>query len=281
MACVAGRTNVGKSTLINALVACKVTITSRKPQTTRYPIRGIVNRPEGQVVLVDTPGVCAHDRDELTRALHRVLRDSLHGTGLVLHVVDPSRSIRDEENRMAELVAGAEEPKILVINKMDLPNLVALDEFRERGRAYDETVEVSALKQRDLGALLDAMFRLMPEGPPLYPTGQLTDTPPRLWAAELIREKIFHSMRQELPYVANVEVRETAERPNGVLYCKAEILITHKKHRGMFIGKDGRKIAEVGRAARREMEAALNRRVYLDLDVVVDRHWPERLREAL
>ncbi len=281
MASLVGRANVGKSTLINALVGDKVAITGPKPQTTRYRVRGILNRPEAQCVFVDTPGIYHNEKLLLVKELNRSAAKALHGVDLLLHVVDPSRPVGSEERMMERLLKRVAIPKILVINKIDLPELPYLPTFRGRADAYDELVEVSALKAKNVRALEQVVLEHLPEGPFLYPEHQVTDTSPELWAAELIREKVFMLMGQELPYTAGVEVEETAERSDGTLYIRAVILTDKRRTRGMFIGKGGRKISEIGRAARRELEVATNRKVFLELEVKADPRWVDRVRAAL
>jgi len=270
----AGRSNVGKSTLLNALVGTKVAITSPKPQTTRASIRGILNDPRGRIVFIDSPGIFESDRGPLTRAVNETAREALHGVNAIVYIVDPTRSIGTEEHRVHALIRNASVPKLLVYNKSDLS---------ERERPYrdqyhdlvlgagDATVvaelDVSALKRRNLNRLVDALFNILPEGEPLYEEGRVADIPKKEWIAELIREKVFLRMHQEIPYSVAVEVNEVAERENGVLFVSARILTTGDRYRKMLIGTGGRRIKEIGSMARKELETAMNRKVFLDLTV--------------
>jgi len=271
-----GRSNVGKSTLLNMIVGTKVAITTPKPQTTRMPIQGILTRDRAQIIFVDTPGVLKKTRDILTRMMVEGIHDSLEGVDLVLYVVDPTREIGEEEQYALHIIESIDRPKILIINKIDLKNTPYLVEYRFLTDRFDDLVEVSALCGTHVGTLVKKIIRLLPEGEFLYPEQQLTNIPNRLWMAELIREKLFLQLRQELPYSANVEVTVLEERENGVLYIAATILTTSERYQRMIIGKKGQVVKEIGQAARREMEVATNSKIYLDLDVRVDPHWMER-----
>ncbi len=277
-----GRSNVGKSTLLNALVGTKVAITTPKPQTTRQPIQGIVHDPRGQIVFVDTPGVFERARDTLTRALNARARESLRGVDLVLYVVDPTRSIGNEEHMVQRMLAAVKKPKILVVNKIDARDPVALEEFRMMQSAFDGYVEVSALRHRNLKDLLAQSFALLKPGEPFYPEFQFSNMEHRMWVSELIREKIFIQMGEEVPYATAVEIEEYEERPQRdpskppTLYMKANILTTNPQYKKMIIGAGGRKIKEIGANARRELEAVLQKNIYLDIEVVVDADWPAR-----
>jgi len=276
-----GRTNVGKSTLLNALVGTKIAIVTPKPQTTRDTYHGIVHRSEGQIVFVDTPGIFKTQPSKLVANLHHKVRDALEGIDVLVHVADPSRPIGPEDQHVIELVEPATVPKILVLNKLDLPDRPFRQRWLERGEKYAEVVEVSALQEKNLDLLLRAIFRHLPVGPPHYPEGQLTNVTNEFWIGELIREKLYLKTSQEVPYTATVEVQKIEERTTKdgqpLLYIKAAILTTDERHQRMLIGQGGCKIKEIGSLARKEMEVAMNRKVFLDLDVLVDKHWMNRL----
>ncbi|MBI2483046.1 GTPase Era [Candidatus Uhrbacteria bacterium] len=275
-----GRSNVGKSTLLNTLVGTKVAITSPKPQTTRDIIRGILNDPRGQIVFVDTPGVFEHARDPLTRQINATARKALAGVDVVVYVVDPTRAIGTEEHRVHALLRNSDRPKILAINKADLherarPHRDAYHDlvFGEQDPLFTAEFDVSALRRQNLNLLIDQIFTLLPDGEPMYPEGQVTDVPREFWLAELIREKVFLQMHQEIPYSTNVEVDEAASRADGTLYVRARILTTDDRYRKMLIGSGGRRIKEMGSMARKELETAMARKVYLDLKVETDPRW--------
>ena len=166
-----GRSNVGKSTLLNALVGTKVAITTHKPQTTRHQIQGVVHDPRGQIVLVDTPGIFEHPRDQVTRALNRAASAALTGVDVIVHVVDPTRPRGNEEHIIERLLANTQVPKLLVINKMDERHPLFRTEYNDR-EGYRGVYEISALRHRGLKPLVDAVIELLPEGEPYYPEFQ-------------------------------------------------------------------------------------------------------------
>lgn len=276
-----GRSNVGKSTLLNALVGTKVAITTPKPQTTRNPIQGIVHDPRGQIVFVDTPGVFEKSRDPLTRQLNTSVKESLQGVDAVVYVADPTRAIGNEEHMALRLLEGATCPKILAINKTDLRNPPFLMEYRALADRFDSVIEISALRARNLKPLLDQLFDVLPVGEPFYPEFQFSNMEHTFWVSELIREKIFIQMGQEIPYATAVEIEEMEDRDNKdgekVRYIKANILTTAPQYKGMLVGAGGRKVKEIGYSSRKELEQILNCKVFLDLEVVVDDDWIRRL----
>ena len=276
-----GRTNVGKSTLLNALVGTKIAIVTPKPQTTRDTYHGIVTRPEGQIVFVDTPGIFKTQPSKLVANLHHKIRDALEGIDVIVHVVDPTRSIGTEDQRVSELVAHATQPKTLVLNKLDLPNRYYRDAWLERGGKYASVVEVSALTGKGVDLVIQAIFRHLRVGPAQYPAGQVTNVTNEFWIAELIREKLYLKTNQEVPYTASVQVETVENRKDKsgkpLVYIKAVILTTDDRHQRMLIGQGARKIKDIGSFARKELEVAMNKKVFLDLDVLVDEDWMDRM----
>jgi GTP-binding protein Era len=276
-AVIVGRSNVGKSTLINNLVGSKVAITSPKPQTTRLPIQGILTAPEGQVVFVDTPGVMQKARDSLTKKLLESVKESLRDVDMILYVVDPTRAIGDEEKFVMRLVENLEIPKILVINKIDVFDAPYLDHYRDLAPKFTDTVEISARTGAHIQTLIEKIFAQLKEGEGAYPDYQLTNVSNERWVAELIREKLFLRLHKEVPYTTHVEVEEIDRRENGTLYIKATIYTTEERYKRMIIGAGGRGIKEIGQSTRNELEVVMNTNVFLDLTVEVDPHWVERL----
>src|SRR5262245_22217557 len=276
-----GRTNVGKSTLLNALVGTKIAIVTPKPQTTRDTYHGVVTRAEGQIVFVDTPGIFKTQPTKLVSNLHHKVRDALEGIDVVVHVVDPTRSIGPEDQRVSELVGHIDKPKILVLNKSDMPNRPFRETWLERGAKYVSVVEVSALTGKNVELITQAIFRHLPVGPPQYPDGQVTNVSHEFWIAELIREKLYLKTNQEVPYTATVLVEQVEDRKDKsgkpLVYIKAAILTTDERHQRMLIGQGARKIKDIGSFARKELEVAMNKKVFLDLDVLVDEHWMDSL----
>ena len=278
-----GRTNVGKSTLLNALVGTKIAIVTPKPQTTRDTYHGIVTRPGvGQIVFVDTPGFFKTAPHKLVQNLHHRVRDALEGIDVLVHVVDPSRPIGAEDQRVIEMVDRVPKPKILCLNKSDLSERLFRESWLKRGSSYTAVVEVSALKDKGINFLLEAIFRHLPVGAANYPAGQTSNVTNEFWVGELIREKIYLQTSQELPYTASVQVETIEDRKDRsgqpLVYIKAAILTTDDRYKGMLVGAGGRKIKNIGSAARKELEVAMNRKVFLDLAVLVDEDWMDRLR---
>jgi GTP-binding protein Era len=274
-----GRSNVGKSTLLNALVGSKIAITTPKPQTTRKPVTGILSSEKGQIVFVDTPGVFKESKDALSKTLLQFVKNSLRDIEVVVYVVDPTRAIGVEEKFALSLLDHVEKPKILVINKADLRDAQYLESMRALADRFDKTIELSALTGANVNLLKEAIFEYLPEGKPYYPEGQLTNMPNEEWIAELIREKLFLRLRQEVPYSVHVVVDEVARRENSVLYIAARILTSSERYQRMIIGSRGHGVKEIGQAARHELEAVMDAPVYLDLQVEVDPHWVARLGE--
>ncbi|MCG3149984.1 MAG: GTPase Era [Verrucomicrobiae bacterium] len=277
-----GRTNVGKSTLLNALVGTKIAIVTPKPQTTRDTYHGILTRDSvGQIVFVDTPGIFKTQPSKLVANLHHKVRDAIEGIDVVIHVADPTRSLGIEDQRVCDLVNQVGKPKILVLNKADLPDRSYRETWLERGGNYASVVEVSALTGQNVDLIIQAIFRHLPAGPLHYPAGQVTNVTNEFWIAELIREKLYLKTNQEVPYTATVKIetvedrRDKAGRP--LIYIKAVILTTDDRHQRMLIGQGARKIRDIGSFARKELEVAMNKKVFLDLDVLIDDEWMDRL----
>lgn len=275
-----GRSNTGKSTLLNALVGTKIAITTPKPQTTRQAIHGVLHAPEGQIVFVDTPGIFEKKGDVLTSKLNRAAKESLNGIDLALYVVDPTRAIGAEEERTMKMVKAAGAKTLLVINKIDeRPRYI--EDYRALASDFDGVVEVSALKGTHLKTLVAETLARLPEGEALYPEHQITNVDNRFWYAELIREKIFLKLHQEVPYTVGVEVDEIAMRPSKggkeTLYVRARILTDNDQHKRMLIGAGGRMIKTIGTMVRKELEAIHGAKAFIELDVAVDPHWTERV----
>jgi GTPase len=275
-AVIIGRSNVGKSTLMNTIVGSKIAITTPKPQTTRLPIQGILTREDSQIVFVDTPGVLKGAKDFLSKKLAASVKAALHEVDVVVYVVDPTREIGDEERAVMRMIESLDKPKILVINKIDLQNKPFIDFYRDLAENFDELVEVSALRGTHVQSLIHAIGEHLPEGEQYYPHGQLTNMPNQFWLAELIREKLFLRLRQEVPYTTHVEVTESEKRNNGIIYIKATVFTTTDRYQRMIIGSGGRGIKEIGQATRKELELVMQGKVFLDLTVEVDPHWMQR-----
>lgn len=282
-AVLAGRPNVGKSTLLNALLGTKVSIVSSKPQTTRHRIAGVLHHPGGQVVFLDTPGL-HRPQSRLGEYMERVAEGALEGVELVLHVVAADREPREAERKAAERIARAEAPLHLVVNKIDLVDAATL-ERREEAYAslapYARRWRVSALTGAGLPELREGVLAAMPEGPAYFPEGERTDQPEERVMAELIREQVFELTREEIPYSTAVTVEALEPRPQGRLYVGATIWVERDSQKGIVIGQRGRMLREIGSRARQQIEALFGTPIYLDLYVKVKEDWrdhPGRLR---
>jgi GTP-binding protein Era len=274
----AGRSNVGKSTLLNALVGTKVAIVTPKPQTTREPLRGIVHDPRGQMVFVDTPGIFLGKKDPVSKRLNEYVRETLEGVEAIVYVMDPTRAPGPEEEKVQNLLRVAKLPVIAVINKGDLPSQDRpfLDACRKVDVGQVKTFEVSAATHGNLNLLKDALFDLMPEGDAHYPDLQLTDVGHNQWLEELVREKIFLNLDQEIPYSIKVKLEDLQTRADGSKLVAATVYTTEERYKKIIIGKGGQMIKKIGMDARKEMETVTGVKIYLELTVKVDPKWQER-----
>jgi GTPase len=276
---VAGRPNVGKSTLITAIVGAKVAIVSDRPQTTRRAVRGVATEPDlrWQIVLVDLPGV-QRPRDELTGRMQRRVERELTDADAVLFVLDGEQGVGPGDRFIARALLGARADTRVVcaVNKADRlrpPQVTqALAETDELGVA-DEIFPVSARTGQGVEPLVERLAELLPEGPLLYPAEERSDSSPTRHLAELIREQVLRRTRDEIPHAVEVVVEELATRDDGLVHVRAQIWAETESQKGILIGEGGRMVREIGTAARRELERELGARVYLDLTVRVRRHW--------
>lgn len=281
-----GRSNVGKSTLMNTLIGTKIAATSFRAQMTRDLIHGVMNTPEGQAVFIDTPGVFKDKKNPLTAKLTNKVKESLEGVNLIIYVVDPTREIGDEEKATYGMIRHIDIPKLLVINKSDLPEEARKhqDEYESWTEDFDGVFLLSAFRASHIQPLRQKVMEFMPEGDELYPNQQLTNVGHYFWIAEIIREKVFSVFDKEVPYSITVEVENVEEKPFGVAQDKqkitvitAKILTNQERYKKIIIGQKGKKIKEIGRMARKELEAAINQKIFLELEVMVDKHWVERV----
>lgn len=266
-----GKPNVGKSTLMNALVGRKLSIVSRRPQTTRHRILGILTGEGYQALLLDTPGVI-QPRYRLQEAMMRSLDSAVVEADLQLLLIDASKKEPDE--RILELLT--DRPALLVLNKMDLidsDEALPLVAFYTERREFVEVLPVSALNGAGVDRLRDVIVASLPQGPPFYPPDQISEHPERFFVAEIIREKIFELFREEIPYATQVNVVTFEERPEGKDFIDAEIVIENESQKPIIIGKKGAAIKQIGSKARVDIEEFLGRPVFLQLHVKVRRDW--------
>ncbi len=276
-AVIVGRSNAGKSTLLNSLIGTKLAIITEKAQTTRQPIRGILHDPRGQIVFVDTPGVLLKSRDRLTKTLNERAKESLDGVDVIVYLVDPTKEIGAEEQILIKAMEKLETPKILAINKIDLHEPRYINDYRDLAPQFDAMVEISALNSQHLKSLVTSVFEHLPEGEPYYPEFQLTDIDNKFWFAEIIREKIFHQFYQEVPYNINVKVDDMETRDNGTFYIHAIIEVADERYKKIILGKGGIKIKEIGTSARHDLESITGTKIFLDLEVEENPRWVERI----
>ncbi len=275
----AGRPNVGKSTLVNAIVGSHVAIVSMRPQTTRRAIRGIRTDTEAgcQLVLVDLPGV-QRPRDVLTERMQRRVERELADSDLALLVVNGEQGIGPGDRFIARALVEANSslPTICVVNKIDRtgPNeLVPVLSGAADLEGVDEVFPISARSGEGLEALVERLGELVPEGPYLYPPEDHSDQSSETMLAELIREQVLNRTRDEIPHSVEVQVKEVAPREDGLTTVRADIWAETESQKGILIGKGGRKIGEVGTAARSSLETELGGKVHLELQVRVRSHW--------
>jgi GTP-binding protein Era len=275
---VVGRPNVGKSTLVNALVGSKVAITSRVPQTTRSAVRGILDSPGAQAVLVDTPGY-HKPRTLLGERLNEVVRETWSDVDLALLVVDGAGGIGRGDERVAADLDAARCPIFCIVNKIDRLSPARIAESLESAAHlgdFQEYIPVSARTEEGVDVVRDLLVKALPNGPMYYPPGTRRDQPPPVFVAELVREKLLESMRDELPHSIAVVTEEFEERPDGLLEIRATVFVERTSQKGIVIGKGGSTLKDAGMRAREEIEVLFGRHVFLDLRVKVERDWQRR-----
>ena len=270
-----GRPNVGKSTLLNALLGQKLSITSRKPQTTRHCLRGVLTTRTAQFIFVDTPGFQSRHRGALNRVMNRAVRGTLESADVSALVVEATRF--GAEDRALLKLARAGTPLVLVVNKIDLSDPQGLLPFLKKAESeaeFSEIVPVSARRRKGLDELLHAIERHLPEQPAIYPEHDFTDRNERFLAAELIREKLFRSLGEELPYSSGVEM-EKFEEQGSLRRIHASIVVEKEGHKAIIIGTRGEKLKEIATAARLDMEKLFGGKVYLEVWVRVRSGWTD------
>jgi GTP-binding protein Era len=281
---VIGAPNVGKSTLVNALVGSKVSIVTPKVQTTRALIRGIAIEGQSQLILVDTPGIFA-PRRRLDRAMVEGAWAGTRDADLVALVIDASRGVEEDDEAVVKALAGMPVTKVLVLNKIDLvakPKLLDLAQALNGRAAFAATFMISARSANGVAELKSFLAAHVPAGPWLYPAEQISDAPMRQFAAEVTREKLYLRLHQELPYQSTVETESWKEQKDGAVRIEQTIYVARESQRKIVLGKGGQTIKAIGAAARTEIAAAIEHPVHLFLFVKVREHWaddPERYRE--
>ena len=275
---VLGKPNVGKSTLVNALVGHKISIVTSKPHTTRHAILGVLTAADYQMVFIDTPGLARKQRSLMNRTMNRAAAGALEGASVALLVVQAGEW-EDADAQVLALCAESGVPCILVVNKVDrikpkerlLPYLQSTAEHY----SFTEIVPVSALREDNLERLKDVLIRHLPEEEPLYPAEMLTDRGVRFQAAEVLREKLMDVLRQEIPYGLGVEINELGEDERGLFRIDAIVWVDRESHKGIVVGRGGQVLKKVGQAARKDLEERLGRALHLETKVKVKRNWSD------
>ncbi|WP_028595860.1 GTPase Era [Paenibacillus assamensis] len=272
---IVGRPNVGKSTLMNHVIGQKIAIMSDKPQTTRNKIHGVYTQESSQIVFLDTPGI--HKRtSKLGDYMNQVALNTLNEVEAVLFLVDVAAGLGGGDRFVIEQLKQVKTPVILVMNKIDQ---VRPDEVPAMIQQYNELhefaaiVPISALQGNNVDRLLQVLHGYLPEGPQYYPDDQITDHPEQFVVAELVREKILHATREEIPHSIAVTIEDMRVQENGVVYISAVIFVERDSQKGIIIGKQGALLKQVGKQARRDIETLLGSRTFIELWVKVKKDW--------
>lgn len=275
-----GRPNVGKSTLMNHLIGQKIAIMSDKPQTTRNKIHGVYTTNDTQIVFLDTPGI-HKPQSKLGNYMMQTAESALKEVEAALFLIDAAEGLGGGDRFIIEQLKKVKTPVFLVMNKIDkvepeqlLPMITQYNELYE----FAEIVPISALKGNNVDTLLKQISRYLPEGPQYYPADQITDHPEQFVCSELIREKILHMTREEIPHSIAVTIEDMRVKENGVVYIGAVIFVERDSQKGIIIGKKGELLKEVGKQARKDIEALLGSRIFLELWVKVKKDWRNQER---
>ena len=277
-AAVIGRPNVGKSTLINALIGQKIAIMSDKPQTTRSRILCILTEEDAQIIFLDTPGV-HKPKHKLGDYMAKATEGALHGVDVVVFVVDVTEKMGAGEQYILKQLANVRVPVLLAVNKVDcIPREESLPVIANYAKAYDFAgiVPISAREGENLEGLLAEIKKYLPEGPQYYPADMVTDQPERLIVAELVREKVLELTRDEIPHAVAVDIEEMTTRAKGDVYIRAVIYVERETQKGIVIGARGALLRTIGLRARADVETLLGSKVYLDLWVKTRKDWRNR-----
>ena len=281
MVAIVGRPNVGKSTLLNHLLGQKLSITSRKPQTTRHQVLGVSTVENTQLIYVDTPGMHLGQSKAINRAMNKAAASALNDVDLTLFLCDRTKWTEEDEV-VLELVGRHRTPVALVINKVDLMEqkneLLPFTESLSARCEFDAVFPISALRAHGLSELADYVATQAPAGPHLFPEDQITDRSQRFLAAELVREKIVRQLGDELPYATAVEIEAFEQDERGILHINALILVEREGQKKILVGESGGRLKSIGTSARRDMERAFDSKVMLKLWVKVKSGWSDDIR---
>ena len=274
-----GRPNAGKSTLLNSLVGQKIAAVSDKPQTTRFRIQGVITEPEGQIVLVDTPGVHKPGY-EMNRRMMATVQDALMGVDLVCLIRDASVATGNGDRFVLELIQRSHKPAILLLNKTDKLKdksaLLPLMEWYRDEYEWREIIPISALKEKSIASLPDEIIKHLPAGEPLFEEDELTDQSVRTMVAEIVREKILQQTADEIPYVTAVVTEKWEETREDFTRIHCAIFVERPSQKKIVIGKGAARLKEIGTRARHDIEHLLGHRCHLELFVKVEEQWRDK-----
>ncbi|AGE80183.1 TPA: GTPase Era [Bacillus thuringiensis] len=276
-----GRPNVGKSTFLNRIIGQKIAIMSDKPQTTRNKIQGVYTENDAQVIFIDTPGI-HKPKHKLGDFMVKMAQTTLKEVDIVLFMVNAVEGFGRGEEFIIEKLKETKQPVFLVINKIDQLHpeqlLELIDQYRKL-HEFAEIVPISALDGNNVDALIGTIKKYLPEGPQYYPDNQVTDHPERFIIAELIREKVLHLTREEVPHSVAVVIDAIQKREGGAVYINATIVVERASQKGIIIGKQGKMLKEVGKRARFDIEALLGSKVFLEVWVKVQKDWRNKMSQ--
>ena len=276
-----GRPNVGKSTFLNRIIGQKIAIMSDKPQTTRNKIQGVYTENDSQVIFIDTPGI-HKPKHKLGDFMVKMAQTTLKEVDIVLFMVNATEGFGRGEEFIIEKLKETKQPVFLVINKIDQLHpeqlLELIDQYRKL-HEFAEIVPISALDGNNVDALIGTIKKYLPEGPQYYPENQVTDHPERFIIAELIREKVLHLTREEVPHSVAVVIDAIQKREGGAVYINATIVVERASQKGIIIGKQGKMLKEVGKRARFDIEALLGSKVFLEVWVKVQKDWRNKMSQ--
>lgn len=276
-----GRPNVGKSTFLNHVIGQKIAIMSDKPQTTRNKIQGVLTRENSQMIFIDTPGI-HKPKHKLGEFMVKVSKNTLREVDLILFMVNAEEKIGKGDEYILEMLGDTDTPVFLVVNKIDKVHpdelLKIIDDYRQR-MDFAEIIPISALEGNNVERLLETIEKYLPEGPQYYPSDQITDHPERFIISELIREKVLHLTREEVPHSVAVVIDQIRrdEKNENLIHVMATIMVERDSQKGIIIGKGGKLLKEIGTLARRDIEMLLGSKVYLELWVKVQKDWRNKI----
>lgn len=280
---IVGKPNVGKSTLLNRLIGEKIAVTSHKPQTTRTRILGVVTQDDYQIIFIDTPGI-HQPQDQLHHFMMQEIDETVNEVDIILFLMEPSQKFNAEDQTALEYLKKISQPVILVLNKIDrYPREISakLEEYHNL-KVFKDLFAISALQGTGCGELIDKIVTYLPEGPKYFPDDTLTDRSERFLIAELIREKVYALLHEEIPYSVAVVTEEVQERLNNRGYVQATIYVEKESQKGILIGSKGQMLKQLGQETRPGIENLLQKQVYLELRIKVKKNWrknPSALKE--